>query len=244
MVKWLKRIRSFFRTFLSLLVIPLPSWLKVPIYRGVFKYRIGRDVKIGFTWILVDRLEIEDHVRIGHLNRFKDIPEVIVRDHCIVSHFNQFIGSVEFTHPDGLRERGNRPRLVLGRHSGISMFHHLDVNDSLEIGDFTIFAGVGSIVFTHYLDVMTCAQTPRPVHIGAYCMVGSAVRIVPGARVPDCSVVAMGAVVSGTYAESHCLIAGNPAAVVRRYPADAPFFHRTRGWIASHTPTPFGDDAA
>ena len=33
--------------WLSVLVIQLPSILKIPIYRRVFGYKIGKDVRIG-----------------------------------------------------------------------------------------------------------------------------------------------------------------------------------------------------
>ena len=61
--RWIARARAFGRWALLWLIVPLPSRLKLPIYRGCFGYRIGRDVSIGLTLIRVGRLEIGDHVR-------------------------------------------------------------------------------------------------------------------------------------------------------------------------------------
>jgi len=238
-----RRIRRIARVCASLAVVALPSMVKVPLYRAIFGYKIGRGVRIGLSWILVDRLEIGDAVRIGHFNRFKDIPDVRLGDHCTIGHSNVFTGSIEFNHPDSLRDRGNSPRLVLGRHCSVTMRHYFDVSDACEVGAFTVVAGVSSVLFTHFLDVVTSEQRTRPIHIGDYCMLGAAVRIAPGARIPDCCVVGMGAVVTRTFSESYALLAGSPATVIKTLPRDGAYFARTRGWIGRYAAPAASDNA-
>ena len=119
------------------------------------------------------------------------------------------------------------------------MFHYFDVQDRITIGSFTTIAGLSSAFWTHYIDVTTNAQSAKPVSIGAYCMVGSHVRFVPGAAVPDCCVVAMGAIVTKPFTETHRLIGGFPAEVIRTLPRDAAYFHRQEGYVASFTAPPY-----
>ena len=99
------------------------------------------------------------------------------------------------------------------------------------------------ILFTHYLDVATIEQRTRPIRIGDDCMLGAAVRIAPGAQIPDCCVVGMGAVVTRAFADSHALIAGCPAAIVRSLRRDGAYFARTRGWIGRYAAPATSDDA-
>lgn len=242
-VTWQRKAIRLGATAVSIAIVPLPSSLKIPLYRAWFGYRIGRRVRIGWSWIRVDRLAMGDGSRIGHLNRIKDIPDVHLGEYAVIGHQNTFVGSIEFTHPDSLRTRGNTPKLVLGPHSSVTMQHYFDVNDACEVGAFTVVAGVGSIFFTHYLDITTSTQAVRPIHIGPYCMLGAGVRMVPGAAVAEGTVVGMGAVVTKAFVEKHVFIAGSPAAVIRTLSPDAPFFHRTQGWIGSYA-TPPVDHAA
>ena len=233
------RFKRLVLKWLSLALVVWPSFMKIPVYRGVFGYRIGRGVKIGLAWLYVDALEIADHVRIGHFTRIKGIPAVKIGDHTSLGVGNTFTGTLEFTNFQSQMHRQNRPTLSIGRHVGISMFHYFDMQDELTIGDFTTLAGRTTTCFTHYLDVENGTQSSTPVHIGSYCMVGSAVQLVPGAGVPDYCVVGMGAVVTRAFTTSYCVIAGNPATVVRSLSPDCVYFHRERGWIGSYTSPPW-----
>lgn len=209
----------------------LPNAIKIGFYRKVFGYQIGQNVRIGFSYINSDRMILGNEVKIGHLNRITGIPEVTIGTRSSVGHRNTFIGSVEFTKSEALAFRGNSPVLQIGEHCGISGEHHFDVNDLLQIGDFTTIAGVGSVFYTHFVDVVSGQQSCKPVRIGRYCMIGSSARFVPGSGVGDYTVVGMGSVVTKAQGRTHCLLGGNPAAVIRELPPEAAYFHRKTGWI-------------
>lgn len=83
-------------------------------------------------------------------------------------------------------------------------------------------------------------QSTKPICIGKYCMVGSSVRFIPGAIVPDYCVAGMGAVVRKQYVETHGLIGGNPGTIIRTLPKDAAYFKRTDGWIGTYIYPLFG----
>lgn len=55
----------------------------------------------------------------------------------------------------------------------------------------------------------------RPVHIGKNCFIGCNAIILKGTELGDNCVVGAGAVVAGKY-EDNCVIAGNPARVIRK----------------------------
>ena len=238
MPRLLAFIKTAARNWLAVFLIIVPSALKIPIYRRMFGYQIGRNVRIGLCWINVPTLKIGNHVHIGHLTRFKNIPDVEIGDYCNIGFGNTFTSAYEFTSEAGIKARANRPCLNLGKHCQITLLHYFDVQDSLQIGAYTVVAGRESAFFTHYLDVITNKQATKPITIGDYCMIGSHARFVPGACIPSCCVVGMAAVVTKPFDEGYCLIAGNPARVLDRYPADSAYFKRTVGWIGEFAPVP------
>jgi acetyltransferase-like isoleucine patch superfamily enzyme len=236
----LRDVRGFWRWLLLWMLVPLPSRIKVPIYRSVFGYRIGHDVDIGLVLIRVGKLHIGDHVRVRHFTRFKDVPEVIIGSHCVIDILNEFYTSPEFSCLDSLSQRRNRPRLVIGDHCGITPSHYFAVQDEVEIGRFTTIGGRNSSFFTNQLDVATNTQFAGPIRIGEYCLVASNVSFAPGARIADKCIVGMGAVVVKGFDEPHSLIAGNPARVVKQLSPDSAYFHRRAGSVSSYLGSPFG----
>jgi len=102
--------------WLSLVVVLLPSRIKLMVYRRVYRYSIGRDVYIGLSWIWVGRLQLGDNVQIGHFNRFKNIPAVEIGDYTVIGTGNTFTSSSEFTNDVAMRARGNKPILIIGEH--------------------------------------------------------------------------------------------------------------------------------
>lgn len=228
-----KKARASVRLGLLALLMVLPSSLKVPLYRSLFGYSIGRGVKIGFSWIDVGELEIGDGVSIGHLNRFKRVPHVSIGAHTIIANANTFTSAPEFTSKQSLRTRKNLPRLVIGEQCGISLGHYFDVQDEIVVGRFTTIAGVGSAFWTHYLDLSSATQATKAIRIGEYCMVGAGAKFVPGSAVGDRCVVALGSVITRQYSESLWMFAGNPAKPIKPLPPNAKYFHRVAGWIGT-----------
>lgn len=55
-----------------------------------------------------------------------------------------------------------------------------------------------------------------PVRIGKYCLISMNSMILPGVTLGDFTFVGAGAVVSRSFPEGYCVVAGNPAKVVRK----------------------------
>jgi acetyltransferase-like isoleucine patch superfamily enzyme len=83
------------------------------------------------------------------------------------------------------------------------------------IGDYTqIGPNVGVISANH--DVYANHRhDPETVRIGAYCWLGMGATILPGVELGDFTSVGAGAVVTRSFASGYCLLAGNPARIVR-----------------------------
>lgn len=210
---------------LILAVIALfPSWLKNFCYRSFFGYKIGRNVKIGFSIIDVENCEIQDDVRIGHLNLLTSIKRLSVGDHTRIGHLNIIRGGDEVrigryaeilrlneinSIPDPIIANEYDPRFLLGDGSIITTSHKIDFTDKVEIGKRVILGGRNSSLWTHN------RQQTKPIIIGDYSYVGSEIRIVPGGEIPPKCVVGIGSVITKKFEGEFQLIAGVPAKIIK-----------------------------
>lgn len=84
------------------------------------------------------------------------------------------------------------------------------------IGDYTqISANVGIITANHDL-YDTRKHEIKSVIIGKYCWIGMNAMILPGVELGDFTIVGAGSVVTKSFNDGYCVIAGNPAKVVKR----------------------------
>jgi acetyltransferase-like isoleucine patch superfamily enzyme len=217
----MRLIRAAFAFALAL----LPSPLKIPIYRRVFGYRIGRGVRIGLTPFLgVARCSIGDHARIGSFNLFVRIGDLSVGDHARVGFLNLFRGgdriavgayatilrlNVFNAIVEGDFVAPVKAELDLGCGVFVATGHWLDFSAGIRVGDHSIIGGRHSSFWTHN------RQRGRPIAVGCHTYLGSEVRVAPGAEIPPYSVVAIGSVLTGKHDRPRVLIGGNPARVAR-----------------------------
>lgn len=203
----------------------LPSWMKIPIYRWFFGYRIGRGVRIGLSpFVGVCRCTIGDHVRIGSCNAFVGVGELEIGDRTRIGFFNLVRGgrkvslgpyvtvlrqNVFNAIVDGDFLEPVESTLELGAGVSVASGHWLDFSDRIVIGAHSIIGGRNSSFWTHN------RQRSRPIVIGHHCYLGSEIRVAPGVEVPALCIVALGSVVVGQMQPERSLIGGNPAVVLR-----------------------------
>jgi acetyltransferase-like isoleucine patch superfamily enzyme len=211
----------------------LPSPLAVISLRALFRYKIGRRVRIGFSVIDASECEIGDDVRIGHLNVFTRVRKLSIGEHTRIGALNIFRGGDEISigrYCDILRlnEINSIPepelldgeadaRFSLGDGSMIGASHKIDFTDRVTLGKRVILGGRNSSIWTHN------RQQTEPVDIGDYTYLGSEIRIAPGARIPSKCIVGMGSVVAKKFAREYWLIAGVPAAEIKELDEDGRF---------------------
>jgi acetyltransferase-like isoleucine patch superfamily enzyme len=203
----------------------LPSLLKIPLYRWLFGYRIGKGVRIGLSPLIgVRRCQIGDHARVGSFNLFYEVGDLEIGDHAQIGFLNLFRGGRRVqigAYASILRQNVFNsiikrdfvdpvvPILDLGTGATITSGHWLDFSAGIRIGDHTIIGGRNSSLWTHN------RQRGRPITIGRHCYLGSEIRIAPGVELPSFCIVALGSVLSGRYREMRSLFGGNPATLVR-----------------------------
>lgn len=220
-------------------VAAMPGFIKRPLYRGLFGYRIGRGVRLGLSLIDARDCEIADGVTVGHLNLVLGVGKLFVGEHARVGHLNVIRGGDEVSLgryaeilrmneinsiPDPVVVNPTDPRFILGDGAVVTAGHKIDFTDRVSIGRRTILGGRNSSLWTHN------RQRTRPVEIGELTYVGSEIRVAPGGVIPSRCVVGIGSVVTGRLEGEYLLIAGVPARVVKPLSEEDRFLveHKTR----------------
>ncbi|NEB78545.1 acyltransferase [Streptomyces sp. SID14478] len=127
------------------------------------------------------------------------------------------------------QDLGAAPVVTIGSRCSIGRGSHIVGHRSIAVGDDVFIAP-----YVYVTDQNHSYDTPRepigrqppvnrPVVIGDGCWLGTGAIVLPGTRLGRNVTVAGGAVVRGEFPD-HCVIAGVPARIVRRYVPD-------RGWL-------------
>jgi acetyltransferase-like isoleucine patch superfamily enzyme len=100
---------------------------------------------------------------------------------------------------------------------GISPGCYIQAVGKVFIGDYAQIApNVGIISANHFmLDIRK--HVLGEVRIGRYCRIGMGSIIHPGVILGDFTTVAAGSIVTKSFPQGYCVIAGNPAAIVEDY---------------------------
>lgn len=110
-------------------------------------------------------------------------------------------------------------RLTVGRsvYPGDSPGVYINANNGVHIGDFTNLGPNVGILSANHDPVDNDAFTAAPpVHIGNFCWLGMHAVVLPGVRLGDFTIVGAGSVVTKSFEEGYCVIAGNPARLIRQ----------------------------
>jgi acetyltransferase-like isoleucine patch superfamily enzyme len=200
-------LRRRLRTVAHAAVALLPNPIKVAVYRHAFGFEIGRDVHIGLSLLDVDHLRLGDGARIGHGNLMLATRSVTLEESAMIGYGNVLRGGAAIhleryatvlrfnvlnSIPDNDADGPTDPRLHLGPGAYVVSGHRLDFTDRITLGKNVIVAGRNSSLWTHN------RQATRPITVGDFCYLGSEVRVAPGASLGDWSILAMGAVLSGS----------------------------------------------
>lgn len=91
--------------------------------------------------------------------------------------------------------------------------------NGIEVGDRTnLGPGVGLISANHDPADNTRWLPADPIRLGKDCWLGMNAIILPGVQLGDRTVVGAGSVVTKSFADGYCVIAGNPARLLRLLP--------------------------
>lgn len=171
------------------------------------------------------RLSVGARVKIGPLNVFRDVLFVRIGTACEMGQFNWFTASPFLV--DG-SPNSDAAVLEMGNSAALTSRHYVDASGGVFLGAYSLVAGVRSTFMTHGVDVVENSMSTKPIRIGEHSMVGSNCQLLPGALVPDRSVVAMGSTVVTALDGEEQLFAGAPAKAKKGLPPSR-FWSRTNG---------------
>jgi acetyltransferase-like isoleucine patch superfamily enzyme len=212
-----------------LLLLPWP--LRRYLLQRIYGYQLHPRARIGLAWVYPRHLVMDAGAQISHLTVVKGLDRLSMGESAIIGRLNWISGYPSGLPPHFADQPDRRPELELGAHAAITNRHIVDCTDRISIGAFATVAGFRSQLLTHSINLATCRQEARPIHIGAYCFVGTACTVLGGAVLPDCSVLGAHSLLNRAFLETHRLYAGVPAEVKRELDQDLPYFRRASGFV-------------
>ncbi|WP_209349131.1 hypothetical protein [Pontixanthobacter sp. CEM42] len=215
---------------LACLIAPLPSFLKRPLYRGLFGYHIGKRVRIGLSVIIAGECTIKDDAKIGHFNlflhngrleigslaliRFGNIIRggrcVVIADRCLIDRFNE-INSIIDPEVDALPVAADSlaGTFEAGPNTVITAQHKIDFTGGVSFGESVILGGRLSSLWTHN------RQADGAITVGRNTYLGSGLQMVPHSSIGEYCVAGIGTVVTKPLAGDYSLIGGVPAKIIK-----------------------------
>lgn len=210
----------------------LPLALKKIVYRKFFGYTISKSARIGFSFINIDQLVMDPGSIVGNFNFIGNFDALVMKYKSKIHSFNWLTGfsttgkSRHFAH-----QPSRKSLLSIGCHSAITKYHHFDVTNVIQIGQFTTIAGYNSVFLTHSININKCIQDSSPIIIGDYCFVGSNCMFLGNACLPNYCVLGAKSLLSKPYVEEFSLYAGLPAKRIKSLDKSALYFHRKIGYV-------------
>ena len=207
----------------------LPGPLKRPLYRALFGYRIGRGVRIGLVILDAEAVDLGDGTEIGHLNLVTRVGSLVTGKSVRIGALNIIRGgervrlgdyaevmrlNVLNAIPDHDCTTSPVSRLEIGAGAVVVSGHRIDFTDQVTIGRNVIVGGRNSSLWTHN------RQQTAPIAIGDFCYLGSEVRLAPGARLAERSILGLGSVLAGAIDTPGSLVGGVPARIIRPLTAE------------------------
>ncbi len=94
---------------------------------------------------------------------------------------------------------------------------YIQANNGIEIGDYCLFGpNVGLVSASHDPENPRLHLLAAPIKIGNHCWIGMNAIILPGVQLGPHTSVGAGAVVTKSFLDGHCVLAGNPAQIIKR----------------------------
>jgi acetyltransferase-like isoleucine patch superfamily enzyme len=220
------------KVFLQILILFLPKGIRKFLLKRFCGFSIHKDAYIGYSIILVDNFHMAQKSSIGHLNIFKGLELVSLGEFSSIGNLNwitAFPKSIESEHFG--HQRNRETNLILGKHSSITNRHLIDCTSSISIGDFTTVAGFRSQFLTHSIDLRDNRQNSVPISIGNYCFIGTNAVFLPGATVPDKSIIAASSTVISKLEGEFGLFGGAPAKRIKDISDDYKYMNRQIGYV-------------
>jgi len=94
---------------------------------------------------------------------------------------------------------------------------YINASNGIKVGDYTnIGPNVGLVSANHNPINNEVHDKEEPIDIGRFCWIGMGAIILPGVSLGDFTIVGAGAIVTKSFPDGYCVIAGNPAGVIKQ----------------------------
>ncbi len=215
----------------KILLLLLPWSLRRHLLQRLYGYELHPESRIGLAWVYPRHLAMAAGSRIDHLTVVKGLDRVSMAEFAGIGRLNWISGYPSGLPPHFAHQLDRRPELELAPHAAITNRHILDCTDRISVGAFATIAGFRSQLLTHSINLENCRQESRPIHIGAYCFVGTACTVLGGANLPDYCVLGAHSLLNKSFTETYTLYAGVPAEARRELGRDLAYFKRMTGVV-------------
>jgi acetyltransferase-like isoleucine patch superfamily enzyme len=174
-------------------------------------YRILRKGRI----LIENILYIFPVFRIFILTRKDEYPITLI--HWFIQKVVGINGSVYWpVHPSSLVYYNHRVLIGKGVYPGYTPGCFIHGYNGIEIGDYTYIApNVGIMSSNHVLTNLQEHTLGKPIKIGNYCWLSMNCMILPEVELGDFTIVGAGSIVTKSFTQGYCVIAGNPARVIK-----------------------------
>lgn len=168
----------------SVIIMILPNFVKIFIlnlYRG---NNVSYKSRIGFSFIKVSKLIMEDYAVIGNFNLIRNVSFVEMKKKSVIGKFNN-INNVTNIHlaenaiirsyntiSSDLKYNYTDSCFSLGENSILTTHHTVDAVSNVIILNNTIIAGGYTQIFTHSFD-LNRERLQRVIQIGNNCYIGT-----------------------------------------------------------------------
>jgi len=195
----------------QMILLLVPWAIRRIILCSVFNYEIDRTARIRCAVIFAKRLKMGPKSRIGNFVICKPIDQLVMGEDAAIGALT-YITGISNPHPYYYRHMKSRKcELILEKGACITGRHYVDCSCGIYVGAFTTIAGLRSQLMTHSLDVYHCRQGGAPITIGKYCFIGTQCILLPGATIPEYSILGAGSLVNKSLPDAKRLYAGVPA---------------------------------
>jgi len=220
------------KKLLYLIAFLLPWALRRRLLVIAFGYKIHPTSRIGFAWVMPERLVMDSYSKIGTLTVCKGLRLLHLKQNASIGRANWISGFPAGRHDHFAHQHDRQPDLIVGEHSAITNRHLIDCTSKIIIGAFSTFAGFRSQILTHSIDLENCRQSSAPITVGDFTFIGTDCVLLGGSTLPDHSVLGAKSLLNKRYSEPFWLYAGNPARPVKRLAENMEYFTRQAGFVA------------
>jgi acetyltransferase-like isoleucine patch superfamily enzyme len=136
-------------------------------------------------------------------------------------------------HHSSISSYANRVQIGIETNPGLNPGCYIHGVNRIYIGDYTQFGpNVGLMSGNHDLFDFRIQTTGKPIRIGKHCWIGMGAIILPEVELGDFTIVGAGAIVTKSFPEGRCVIAGNPAKMIKELePSSCKYFKTENPYI-------------